>query len=649
MPAHGEDPGPDDSEDGLADGELVVRGAGKKSAATDQSLGRDAVEATPARSADELLRALPGLHLSAHGGHGKAYQYFLRGFDAVHGGDLAVDVVGVPVNEPSNVHAHGYLDLHFLPSVLVQQVELHPGSTSASRGDFAVAGAARFELGLAEAGGVMALGAGTDRSGHVTVAWRPEESRSGSFLVADAEAGEGVGMGRDWRQLRAGAGIDRLWGTTRARAWLLAYDGVFGSPGVLREDDLADGEVGFYDAYRGSGGGRSTRVLGSGQLTGGSEAHAWRLTAWTGWRQLALQQNSTGWYADPAHGDGTEQQHRALTAGTTALATWTPSPPVLITSATTLRTDHLVQGEDAVLPDGTPWKTTHHLQAIHTQLGTGASLHYTPRTWLAVEPGLRAELFAITVDGQPTAWAPVLAPKFRARVEPVPSVALFTSYGRGFRSPDARAVTPGERAPIATSDSVELGATTDPLPWLSLRTAGFTTLVSDELVFDHVTARYLLTGSTRRIGVDTGLSVAPMDALRFTTDLTWSDGRYLTTGTPIPYAPRLLVVSGLYAERLPLGSTLLTAGLRSAFLGPRPLPDGFVSTPSTVVDLTTTLRWQDWGVSLDVDNVLGSERRDGEFVYASQWDPSADRSDLPARHFTAGAPPAGRLSLSRRF
>ena len=119
-----------------------------------------------------------------------------------------------------------------------------------------------------------------------------------------------------------------------------------------------------------------------------------------------------------------------------------------------------------------------------------------------------------------------LAPKLRTRLEPVDPVGVFLSYGRGYRSPDARGVTPGERAPVATADSFEAGTTIDPTPWLALRTAGFATLVSDEVVFDHVTARYLTTGQTRRLGIDSGVAVSPIDALRISADLTWSDGRY---------------------------------------------------------------------------------------------------------------------------
>lgn len=641
--------GGENEPDENTDLEVVVEDARSRTTASSRTLDAAAVEALPARSADDLLRAMPGLHQSAHGGHGKADQFFLRGFDAVHGADLAVDLEGVPVNEVSNVHAHGYLDLHFLPEELVSAVEVQPGAAAVDGGDFAVAGAAHFRLGLAQPGGLVKLGGGTDRSAMATLAWRPEESTPSTFLLADAEGGQGVGMGRDWRMVRAGAGHAWRLGTTELRAWALAYDGVFGSPGALREDDLLDGTVAFLDAYPGSGGGRSTRVLGAAQVQGGTGERAWTATAWSGWRALSLQQNFTGWLGDAVHGDGTRQDHEALSGGASARGFWSAGPRLRFTAGAGTRVDRLEQGEVAVEPDGQVWERRSARSATQASAGGLAGLRWTPRPWLELEPGLRGDAFLVAVDGQAPAWAPVVAPRFRSRVSPAEHVDLFLSYGRGYRSPQAQGVGDGGRAPLATADTGELGATVDPAPWLALRAAGFATHVSDEIVFDHVSARYLATGQTRRLGLDTGATLRPLDALRIALDLTWSEGRYVASEEPIPYAPRLLAVAGIYAEQLALGQTVLSAGLRAWALGPRPLPEGFQSRPVFAADLTSTLRWRDWGVEAELDNVLGTDWRDGEFLFPSHWDRTEPRSELAVRHVTAGSPRVGRLSVSRSF
>lgn len=617
-----------------------------KPTGTERHLDRSAVEALPARSADDLLRAMPGLHQSAHGGHGKAYQYFLRGFDAVHGADLAVDVAGVPVNELSNVHAHGYLDLHFIPTILVRGVDLHPGTSRVDAGDFAIAGAASFSLGLDDPGTLLRVGGGTDLSGEATVAWRPAAGSPGTFVVAEAEAGRGVGMARQWRQVRVGAGVQGRVGAASGSAWILAYDGEFASPGALREDDLVSGEVGFYDAYAGSGGGRSTRVLAGGSLAGGTSSLAWRATAWAGGRSLSLEQNFTGWYGDETHGDGTRQGYRVGTFGLSALGFWNPAAWLALRAGTQARLDVLEQETYGVTPAGAVWERQGALSATQAELGGWASARLEPTPWLVLEPGARTEVFLVRTDT--TAWAPVLAPKLSIRLFEDSRATGFASYGRGYRSPDARGAGDG-RAPVSLADAFEVGVSSAPTRWLSARAAGFATLVNDEIVFDHVSARYLATGSTRRLGIDAGLSVTPHPHLRVDADCTWTRGVYVATGAAIPYAPPLVVTAGVYAERLTLGPWQITAGVRGWVLGPRPLPGGFQSQTVAVADLTSTVERGPWGVGLDVDNLFGTRWRDGEFVFSSHWDRTEARAELPARHFTAGAPFAVRLALSRRF
>ena len=52
----------------------------------------------PIGSVQDILRVTPGLVMVQHSGGGKANQYFLRGFDADHGTDLALSIDGVPIN-----------------------------------------------------------------------------------------------------------------------------------------------------------------------------------------------------------------------------------------------------------------------------------------------------------------------------------------------------------------------------------------------------------------------------------------------------------------------------------------------------------------------------------------------------------------------
>lgn len=635
------------------DAVIVVEDTAVPHSATERRLDHDAVVALPGRSVDDRLRAMSGLHQSSHGGHGKAYQYFLRGFDAVHGTDLAVSVEGIPLNEVSNVHGHGYLDLHLLPPVLLSGMTLRPGTWNASVGSFAVAGSADLSLGLAHPGGLASLTLGTDRSVGLTAAWRPREAPAGTFFVVDADVGQGNGEARSFRQLRAGAGVEGDVGALHARAFALAYDGAFESPGVLRLDDLQSGEVGFYDAYDGSGGGRSSRALGGVELVGTGVRSVSRVTLWGSLRRLSLEQNFTGFNVHPEQGDGSLQIQRAATMGLEASSSREVSSDIAVRAGLSARADFIDQREQGIDTQGIVWEDRYAAKATQSATALWTQAELRPARWLTVAPGLRAEVFTAWVDRKEssptTSWAPVLAPKLRTTWFGEERVSLFASYGRGYRSPEARALGDSPRAPLSVADAGEVGLIAELTPALSARSAVFLTRIDNELLFDHVAARFLTTGTTRRVGVDAGLTLRPVEHVRLEGQITVSDARYTTTGARIPFAPPVLGVVGLYTERLPLGGAELTAGVRGWVLGPRPLPGGFVSAPTGTADLSANLDWERIGLSLDFDNAVGAKWRDGEFLFASRWDLDQPSSELPARHITAGSAPTLRVGVQYRF
>ncbi len=94
----------------------------------------------PARSAQDLLRLVPGLFIAQHQGGGKAEQIFLRGFDADHGTDVNLSVDGIPVNMVSHAHGQGYADLHFLIPETVSCYDFGKGPYYTGKGDFTTAG-----------------------------------------------------------------------------------------------------------------------------------------------------------------------------------------------------------------------------------------------------------------------------------------------------------------------------------------------------------------------------------------------------------------------------------------------------------------------------------------------------------------------------
>ena len=95
----------------------------------------------PIGTVQDILRVTPGLVMVQHSGGGKANQYFLRGFDADHGTDLALSIDGVPINMVSHAHGQGFADTNFIIPEVVERVEITKGPYFVSQGDLATAGA----------------------------------------------------------------------------------------------------------------------------------------------------------------------------------------------------------------------------------------------------------------------------------------------------------------------------------------------------------------------------------------------------------------------------------------------------------------------------------------------------------------------------
>ncbi len=125
-----------------------------------------------------LVESVPGVDLGAYRQGGVADVFSIRGFgEGGHGGDVAVQVDGVPLNEADG-HADGYADLNVLVPLELQRIAVYKGPSSALYGNFA-------------RGGTVALD--TRKGGE----YRDVSVSGGAYETLDAQLalGERVGLG----------------------------------------------------------------------------------------------------------------------------------------------------------------------------------------------------------------------------------------------------------------------------------------------------------------------------------------------------------------------------------------------------------------------------------------------------------------------
>lgn len=670
-------PGRDD-----ADGETrvvtVESNTGDGLTASSYRVDTATISTTPKRTAEDLMRLVPGMLVVQHGNQGKGYQYYIRGFDAVHGADVEVLVDGVPINEASNVHANGYLDMAFVVPEVVRSLEVKKGAVRLEQGPFATAGTVEYALGVPAGlrGTTVGYEFGSTGRHRAVLVHAPRERGEETFLSATAFTDQGYGQNREAQGVSTlgkarlweghGVSIDALGGVYAAR---------FGLPGTLRLDDLNRGRVGFYDAYLPDTAGESGRALAAVQVGVDRERGSLRLTGYARARRLELDENFTGWLqstrndadagVDPDWGDRHVQRQDAITAGLRADGTRRVHERVDLRVVGHYQGSALDQSNTLVTTEGQAWGVDRDLRVEQHLFGIGPGMSWRALDWLRVEGGLRAEGYHARVtsrlDGgarfSGTQWA--LAPRLATQALVGRRWQLFAAYGRGFRPPEARAFTQPDEVPegddldryrggertMMVADNGELGARFRLDEIVDVGASVFGTFIARESVFDHVSGFNIELGATRRLGFEADVQVRPTSWLGMGASLVGSQARFVETGAPVPGAPPLIgQLNGTLLH--PLG---FRAGVRGLVMGRRPLSYGATAGALAVVDASVGYQWRWLRVDLAVDNVIGSRWRDGEYHYASYWDRSQPRQGIPTIHYVAGPPRMFRLAAAVRF
>ncbi len=646
----------------------TVRAPRPARSAAEVTLGREVLDSAPRTGAADLLRLVPGLVASQHGGEGKAHQLFLRGFDALHGQDVELNVGGLPVNAVSHIHALGYADLNFVIPEVVQELRVTEGSYRAFQGDFAVAGTVRLELGLEEPGVLLAGTVGQYGQRRVVAAVRPGADAE-TFAAIELGEGQGYGPRRGFGRasLLAQATTEQETSVGRLKLRVLggSYTTRFDTPGVVREDDLLAGRQDFYAAPLGRQGGSAARhQLLVGLELPRNQGSRTVLEFFGIVSDLRLRNNFTGFRVDD-RGDGLEQMHDALTLGARAEHR---RPVTILGQSVALELGLGAKRDGATQTqrryresDGTFFADEIDARFVQTNVWGYAEAQVPLGRWRLLVGG-RADALGVetldelgfrapdTEEGQGyarSAFGVHVGAKAGLELSLTERWRLFASYGDGFRSPQARSLAEGERAPFVSVRGAELGARRDG-ERLALQASLFGSQVDDDFFFDHAVGTTVFTGKTVRAGLTAALQARPIEEIHMALSATVAHARVSATDTLLPYFAPLVARGDVGWERTTQlwgSDTELSAGVGLTLIGPRPLPFDEYGSTVFLADAQVGVRWGALGLHLELKNVLNTRWRDGEFVYGSRFDLEAPASLLPARHFTAGTPRAASLTL----
>lgn len=624
------------------------------------------IEAIPVRSAEDALRLVPGVTLVQHGSEGKGHQFFLRGFDVVHGTDLEITLEGIPLNEWSNVHGQGYLDLGFIVPEAISSLQATKGLFLDHQGAFAIAGSVDYHLGIPEEDlGVRATYiAGTTNRHRGVMTYSPRDDDGKDFIALEGMHDDSFGQNRAINRASLLTRWRLLDSPTDGTLSILGsgYLAAFELPGSVRNEDVQAGEIGFYDSYDDAGEGLSGRGLLALRYTRSRGDHDVAITGYGGYRRLELLENYTGFLIAPVDGDRRAQTQDTFNFGVTMEDTVKVSHRAAIHYGASVRGDVFEQTQKHLDQEANPIDVERSLDGLQTISSAYGSLRLRPLDPVSLTVGGRLDsVRAAAHDRLQSAASDAgtlfsASPRLTAGWKVLEPWQLFLSYGRGFRPPEARAFSSyepprmgiseelydGGEPSMTLSDSLELGTQIQATKQLKMTASGFATFISREAVFDHVSGINLELNSTRRLGGELDLRYTPTHWLLLTADATLVDARFVESGNLVPFAPWL---SGSVRAVVTHPSGW-RAGMRFFGLAPRPLPHGARGAAMAVLDATLGYHWEHFHLDLEVENLLNQRVREGEYHHASNWDPEENASQLPVIHTVAGPPLNARLGFT---
>ncbi len=626
----------------------LVLGTRPISAASSFSVQDRDFQLRPIGSVQDILRVTPGLVMVQHSGGGKANQYFLRGFDADHGTDLALSIDGIPINMVSHAHGQGFADTNFIIPEVVERVEITKGPYFVGQGDFATAGAVNmvsrdaFEHSSVGAGFVDSPNHGSAGYRALAIASPKLEGIKATFAAEVGRSNGPFDNPENWDKYKL---FNKLTLSSAPTSTLsigeMSYAGNWHGSGQIPARAVEEGLISRFGSIDPDEGGNTARhqLFASYRLRP-TETSELKAMAYAGTYRFNLFSNFTLFLRDPDNGDEIEQiDRRTFYGGRVSYRILHRSGPVTID--TTLGADARNDDIHEEL-----WNTAHRQQQsavrsndVHESfLGAYLNEEITPARWIRADVGGRADLLSFTVDNRLTTVDPTapksgndaghqFSPKASLIVTPLDgenaALDVYANYGRGFHSNDVRGVfAQPSVTPLARAIGEEVGARARLFGRWDVAAALWKLDLDSETVWNGDDGTTGVSDPTTRHGIEmeTRYEVTPWLAADLA--LTFTHSQFSTdmeNGGGLALAPKQTWAGGLSARHA-LGPGVGRAGLRFYGIGDRPASDdGVLVAPGfTQFDMHLGYRHRWFDIALDIENLLDSDFRSAQFATVSR-------------------------------
>ena len=636
----------------------------------------------PAKSAQDLLRLVPGLFIAQHQGGGKAEQIFLRGFDADHGTDVNISVDGIPVNMVSHAHGQGYADMHFLIPETVASYDFGKGPYYADKGDFTTAGYVAYHTKDAldqdevkvEGGQfntlrilamVNLLNDSARRKGQSAyIALERLYSDGGPFTLPEHFT----------RYNLFGKYTANLNSRNKLSAEISTMKSDWRASGEIPDRAVAEGYIanrfGVLDSAQG---GHTARTNASVKLTT-SYGNNWVMEnqLWYSHYYFNLVSNFTFYYYFPVTGDEFRQLERRDLGGYNGKLSKTATvnnATFTTTIGAGLRYDHIYPSELDHTEDG---EFLSYLQYGRTKelstnayadekltignwlFSAGSRLDYFHFNYVNLAPASDSYASAIFDGKSPNAQKAIVSPKLFAEYTFNNQFQLYFKAGKGFHSNDARVVIANQGYQILPAAyGSDLGFNWKPVPNVFINTAIWYLYLQQEFTFgqdliDQPGGPVTPSGKTVRDGVDFSARYQFTNWLFANLNVNFARPRYLDSAKGHDYvalAPTLTSTAGL-DYRFKNG---INGGLSYRYLNNRAANSYYSLTARGyfITDLTLNYTKKRYEVGLAIENLFNRKWDESQFEYTSQL--KGETTAVDQVSYTPGVPFFAKLHVSVFF
>ncbi|HNA47513.1 MAG TPA: TonB-dependent receptor plug domain-containing protein [Nitrospira sp.] len=604
----------------------------------------------------QVLRLIPGFIAVEHsGGAGKADQYFLRGFDADHGTDVAFFTDGMPINLRSHAHGQGYTDLNFIIPETIEGVDVYKGAYLPEYGDFATAGAVNFRTrDMVKEGVVQSAGGQFNTQRHLLM-FSPTKDAVRTLFAAEGYYTDGP-FQNDNRYFRGNLlgkatmnplGRDELviTGTFQKSQW--------NGSGEIPLRAVHDGSLDRFGSIDPSEGGKTLRSTGRMNyhydMPSGGRFFA---NAYAQYYRFDLFTNFTFFLNDPVNGDGFQQSDRRVVYG--GDVGYRHSGHLFdMDGAATVGVQARIDDIHARLGPQVkraPLGSTADSTIFEASYAPFLKLELQPTPWLRLAGGVRTEVFTFDVRNRCANCAEqpfgntstgLVLPKMNVILGPWFETEFFANYGEGYHSNDARSIVARAASPLAKARNYEVGVRSKPWGPDGVELIGtlWALDLKQELVFVGDAGTTEIRGASRRRGLEVAARGQVWGPLYFNGSVTWTKAEF-TNGDAIPLAPEVTAYGALLL-RWPEG---LTSQLQATYLGVRPLvEDRSAKAPSwTTFDLSeryqlpVKLPHGRLEAFLFVQNLFNTKWEQATFFFDSRLRNEA--AGVADTHFVPGSP-----------